>query len=434
MARHQPDSAALRTTPPPSVGSIESVSCNPALLELASARRVLLLQGPVGPFFDRLTRWLQSNGSTVNRVIFQAGDRRDCQCGVPIPYVGNAKQWPAFLGNTIRMLGIDVIALFGQARPLHAAAIELARSLGLTVVVMEEGYIRPGYVTMELDGVNGFSTTLRRFQWSPGLPGGSVQTSKPRSTEHQFRQMAWFACRHYWSMYWHRRISPHYQHHKSTSIWSHSFYWVLSLFRKQLHFRRDNSRVQSLVGQKYFFVPLQHDGDSQISHHSPYVQSTEFIIEVMMSFVQHAPEDALLVFRQHPHSRGGHGHDKFIHSLATELGVREKVMHLVEGHTPTLLNHALGVVVINSTVGLQALMRRKPLMVLGDALYDRPGLNFQGPLDQFWVAPAAPDPGQAREFLQALIALTQVPCNVYGLADEPLHWTLTERSPAPGVP
>lgn len=393
-----------------------------------------MLQGPVGPFFDRLSRWLLSNGTQVHRVVFQAGDLRDCSVGERIDHVGDAGLWPDFLEHTIRSRGVDTLVLFGQVRQLHAAAIERARSLGVPVVVLEEGYVRPGFITMELGGVNGFSTTMQRYRWQPGLPGPTVQTARPDTTAHQFRQMAWFACRHYWAMYWGDSAYPRYQHHKSTNIWRHSIYWVRSFIRKQLHLPRDNTRVLRLTDRSYFFVPLQHDGDSQITHHSPYVQNTEFIIEVLRSFSEHAPRDAWLVFRQHPHSRGGRSHERLIRSLANDLNVGDRVKHLVEGHTPTIVSHARGVVVINSTVGLQAIARHKPLKVLGHALYDRPDLTFQGPLDTFWGDCPEPEPERTKAFMQSLIALTQAPCNVYGLASEPLHWTLAHQQPGEPSP
>ena len=52
---------------------------------------------------------------------------------------------------------------------------------------------------------------------------------------------------------------------------------------------------------------------------------------------------------------------------------------------PTLLTHARGVVVINSTVGLSALHHQTPTITLGKAIYDMPGLTFQGDLRHFWT-------------------------------------------------
>lgn len=429
----EPNTEVLARTTEQAQGPLQ-VPCNPALLTLACARRVLLLQGPVGPFFDRLTLWLQAQGADVHRVAFQPGDRRDCAALTPINYTGKPAEWPAFLEELLERLDIDAVVLFGQSRAHHAAAIHTARARGVAAIALEEGYVRPGYVTMELDGVNGFSSTLERYGWRPDQAGLVVKTQKPASTERQFWQMAGFACRHYWAQHWGKPLSPDYQHHRPTSVWYHSKYWVWSTIRKHLHLARDNARVQALRDQNYFFVPLQHDGDAQITHHSPYPQVASFIPEVVHSFALHAPKQALLVFRLHPYSRGGPTYRQHIARLAEKLGIADRVVYLVEGHTPTLVEHAQGVVLINSTVGLQALMRCKPLAVLGQALYKRPGLYFDGKggLDKFWTEAQAPKPEKARQFLEQLIALTQVPCNVYGLANEPLHWTPQAGQHIPG--
>jgi capsular polysaccharide export protein len=76
-------------------------------------------------------------------------------------------------------------------------------------------------------------------------------------------------------------------------------------------------------------------------------------------------------------------------------------------------------VVINSTMGLQAIEHRKPIKVMGQSLYDRPGLTFQGSLDAFWRSPTAPNAEMSDEFLTQLKRLTQVPCSIYANAHEP---------------
>jgi capsular polysaccharide export protein len=405
------------------------VPCNPALLTLACARRVLLLQGPVGPFFDRLTGWLRAQGAEVHRVAFQPGDVHDSRALRPIRYTGDAHAWPEFLRKLLVRRDIDAVVLFGQAREHHQAALELAKAMGVAAIVLEEGYVRPGYVTMELGGVNGLSDTMDRYHYEPEAPGFAVEVHRAPRNDRQFWQMAGHACRHYWAQYWHKPLSVEYRHHKSTDIWEYSRYWVRSAVRKQLHKRPDAATVHRLRGAKYFFVPLQHDGDAQITHHSPYRDTAAFVREVLHSFALHAPEDARLVFRLHPHSRGGPGHHKLLRRLTRELAITDRVVYLVEGHTPTLVQHAMGVVLINSTVGLQALMRGKPMAVLGDALYKRPGLYFQGELHDFWTSSAAPNEEATREFLEQLIGLTQAPCNVYAPADEALPWTTRTGPP-----
>lgn len=407
-----------------------AVAGNPALLRLAMSRHVLLLQGPVGAFFDRLTRWLTQNQVRVSRVALQAGDVHDTKALAPHRFTGSLKEWPDFFRTLVTEQGIDCIVLFGQARIYHTTAVRIARQLGLTVIVLEEGYFRPGYITMELDGVNGYSTTLNSYRWAPDQPGASVQVKPPRTTEGQYWQMARYAMGHYWAMQTGARRFPLYEHHRPRSVWYQGLYWTRSFVKKWLHYHRDHAAVARLAGQSYFFVPLQHDGDSQLTHHSSYGENAAFIMEVLKSFALHAPAHVRLVLRQHPFSRGGEGHVGLIRTLARELGIEQRVQALVEGHTPTLVRGAQGVVLINSTVGFQALSYRRPLKVLGDALYDGPGLTFQGTLDEFWSQPVAPDEEVASDFLQQMRNLTQAPCNVYGLPDEPLRWEVLHKAGA----
>lgn len=408
------------------VGVVDSnktfVNVNPALLRLLQSSSVLLLQGPVGPFFDRLASWLQERRIDVARVAFQAGDVRDSRVLEPICFEGTAEAWPEFFDQLVSRLNVDCIVLFGQVRSYHRAAVARAKARGLGVVVLEEGYIRPGYITMELNGVNGYSTTLQQYTWDPSAPGPAVRLEKPLNTKGQFGLMARSAMVHYWAMNAGKKRFPFYQHHKSACITDYCKYWVKSWLNKQVHRWQDERRVNWLTGLTFYLVPLQHDGDSQITHHSRFGENTKFIFEVMRSFADHAPEDTLLVFKQHPFSRGGPGHAGFIRSLARELNISHRVLHMVEGHTPTLVKQAAAVIVINSTVGLQTLLHRRPLMALGEAIYTGPGLTYQGALQDFWGNYHVPEESAVKHLVNQIIHLTQVPCNVYGPANEPLLW------------
>jgi hypothetical protein len=80
-----------------------------------------------------------------------------------------------------------------------------------------------------------------------------------------------------------------------------------------------------------------------------------------------------------------------------------------------------GVVVINSTVGLQALERGAPLIVMGQALYRQPQLTFTGELDDFWQQARPACPVETERFLAQMKNLTQAPVSVYALRSEPIH-------------
>ena len=409
------------------------VHANPAWLALAGARSVLMLQGPLGPFFDRLAVWLKTSGTKVNRIAFQSGDEHDCKALVPIKFTAPLSHWPDFLRLQLIQLNVDCVVLFGQSRQYHNLARQIAEQLSIAVVVMEEGYFRPGFATMELGGVNGYSTTLQRFVWEQApsaavseaaLPAAFVGALQPHHSSKHFQKMAWHASQHYLALWHGRKHFPHYQHHKKNNPYWYAQYWVWSWMKKLACTGPDKRMQRQLVdnSRPYYFVPLQHDGDAQITHHSCFGENTEFIINVLRSFCDHAPGDSCLVFRQHPHSRGGPGHSVFINSLARELGIANRVLHLCEGDTPLLAQHSAGVVLINSTVGLQALERGAPLMVLGDALYNQPGLCFGGHVDQFWQQAHKPVFGETEHFLVQIKNLTQVPASLYAMRNEPLVW------------
>ena len=401
----------------------ESTSCNPALRCLQSAQSVLLLQGPVGAFFDRLTTWLTQQGAQVKRVAFQGGDVYDSQVLKPIAFRSSLQDWPAFFKELLQDHQVDCVVLFGQSRLYHQAAIELCKSQGLPVVVLEEGYFRPGYITMELGGVNGFSETLSRYVWRPEPDAAPIA---PDITAHHFQKMAWQASRHYQALWDARHEFAHYQHHRISQPSYYARYWIRSWLRKLKHLWPSRRLQLQLFARKaqtpYFFVPLQHDGDAQIVHHSDFADNAEFVLRVMRSFAHHAPANSLLVFRQHPQVRGGPGHGELIAGVAQELGIGHRVHHMVEGDTPDLAQHAAGVVVINSTVGLQALERGAPLMVLGQALYKQPQLTFTGGLDEFWQQARPACPVETERFLTQMKNLTQAPVSVYALRSEPIAW------------
>jgi capsular polysaccharide export protein len=390
---------------------------------LQNARNVLLLQGPVGAFFDRLTTWLRQQGAQVNRVAFQGGDVHDCQVVKPIAFKGGQEDWPEFFNQLIQDHQVDCVVLFGQSRRYHQAAIAHCKRLGLPVVVLEEGYFRPGYITMELGGVNGFSETLARYVWRPEPDAAAIA---PDITPHHFQKMAWQASRHYQALWDARHEFAQYQHHRISQPSYYAAYWIRSWLRKLRHLGPCQGLQRQLIAGKaqtpYFFVPLQHDGDAQILHHSDFSGNAEFVMRVMQSFARKAPAHSLLVFRQHPHVRGGPGHGELIAGLAQELGISHRVHHMVEGDTPDLAQHSAGVVLINSTVGLQALERGSPLMVLGQAVYKQPHLTFMGELDQFWQRARPACPLKTALFLAQMKNLTQAPVSVYALRSEPIRW------------
>jgi len=395
---------------------------NEAFTDLALQSNVLLLQGPVGPLNKKIAHWLLRKGATLHKVCFSAGDEWDWRGftgGSLHRYTAPPQQWAGCLRQLIQKHSITSIVAFGQGRYYHQQAIAVAQSLGVKVIVMEEGYFRPGFVTLDANGVNAFSTTmddgldvLHLAKW--------IEAPQPEFTHFAFQKMCWHACGHYIALFAGAKKYPHYRHHKPTSLIYYVGFWLRSWLRKIICLQSDRGLLARLIEKNtpYFFVPLQAEGDSQIEIHSDFDDSVHFIEDVIHSFAAHAPSSAHLVFKQHPMSRGGPLYGSHIQKFSQTLSVQQRVHFVLEAHNPTLIRGAQGLVTINSTMGLQAIATGKPVKVLGQALFDRPGLTDPKPLDEFWSKPQPPE-AWAHDWLKLLKCRTQVPCAVYALDSEP---------------
>ena len=118
-------------------------------------KRVLLLQGPVGPFFNRFAQDLQLLNSTIHKINFNGGDEFFYPQG--IRFVGKDTELKEFLISFIQTHKIDVMVMFGDCRAIHVEAKKAAQHENTEVFVFEEGYLRPNHITLESQGVNGHS-------------------------------------------------------------------------------------------------------------------------------------------------------------------------------------------------------------------------------------------------------------------------------------
>jgi capsular polysaccharide export protein len=347
-------------------------------------RRVLLLQGPLGPFFRRLANELNEAGATVKKINFNGGDFAFYPFNAE-NFRGDASQWPRYLEQYLKKENIDLVLLFGDCRDLHQAAHEIATRHNIDVGVFEEGYVRPDHVTLELYGVNGHSQISRdaNFYLAPEQTISSVQSYQVGNT---FRFAAMWAMMYYTASTLFKPFFSKYKHHRPLGILE-GLPWVRGAWRKYKYAIKERHVQKQLTGERskhYYLVPLQVYNDAQVQVHSDFDSIKLFISEVMTSFAENSPKDTYLVIKQHPMDRAYRDYALYISRLAEKFSIADRVQYIHDQHLPSLLEHARGVVVINSTVGLSALHHGAPLKVCGNAIYDMAGLTYQGQLNDFW--------------------------------------------------
>lgn len=384
---------------------------HPLFQENWRGRRVLMLQGPVGPFFSRASKWLRAQGATTRKLNFNGGDVAFFPTGRL--FTKGIAKLEGTLRNMMADGAVTDIWLFGDCRPIHQVAVAVAKALGVQVWVFEEGYFRPAFITCERGGVNGNSSlkpSVGAYKSWPRWESEHMITPTHKRTYQAMALQAfayWFMAALLWPLF------PSYHHHRSLNILAEGMRWIRGYWRK-LHFQRRERGLQDQLASahsgKFVLVPLQVHNDAQVTQHSEFPDVRVFISETLHTFAAHAPRDHVLAFKHHPMDRAYREYGPWITQQAQHLGVAERVCVLHDQHLPTLLDHAAGAVVINSTVGLSAIHQGVATHVMGTAFYDFQGLTHQGTLADFMRSPRTfkPDADLYLRFRHAVISTTQI--------------------------
>ena len=274
-------------------------------LQVFNGKRILMLQGPMGPFFRRLSRDFEKAGAHVYKINFNGGDWLFNPLH-SISFRGSIDEWPDFFESTLDEYEIDIVFLFGDCRPVHRAVKAITTRRGLKTGVFEEGYVRPDYITLELDGTNGHSQLPRDPLFYLTQPISYIFPTKPVGSG-TYWYMALWAVLYYIASAVLKPLFPHYSHHRPLML-KEALPWIRSAWRKYYYKIRERGIQKTLSGsfdEKYFLVPLQVHNDSQIEVHSDFTSTQVFIEKVVDSFRKHAPQDAILVIKHHPLDRDG---------------------------------------------------------------------------------------------------------------------------------
>ncbi|SEN64667.1 capsular polysaccharide export protein [Sphingomonas gellani] len=374
-------------------------------------RRILMLQGLMGRLFRRLGQALRQEGHQVYKVNFNGGDRLFWRLPGGIDYRDSLENWPAAMGRIVRERGITDVMLFGDCRPLHMAAIDTCRELGVPVHVFEEGYIRPDWVTFEAGGVNGHSSLSRDPEWYRAEAAMLPPLAEHRQIPSSFRRRALEAVAYNVADVFTRWRYPYWRNHRPWPPMVEAAGWVRRLRRRKEAEAQSLALVSRLERscEPYMLFPLQLDSDAQIRLHSSFAGVADALRMVIRSFADHAPAPLRLVVKEHPLDNGVRDWRAETAALAALHGVADRVDYLESGDIVPVARNARGMVTINSTSGTLALALGVPVVVLGQAVYDIDDVTFQGRLDDFWQDPGRPHEATFAAFRRVLIDRCLVP-------------------------
>lgn len=371
----------------------------------------LFLQGPICPFFRMTANALEADGHQVYRVNLCIGDYLFWLRKNGINYRGKLVDFAQFMHQLINEKNITTIVLLGEQRAYHKIAVEVAQQLNVQIVVTDLGYLRPDWITLELNGIS-------RNSLFPRDPEKILFDSKDLPLvdlaaiyKDKFYVDALQDMLYHFSNRVLKILFPYYQEYIIYNPLRTYLGVGFHIIKTKILSRNTNEIFNGLLNSasKYYVFPLQLEQDYQIRMYSPYSSIKEALSEVVESFAKNAENNSRLVIKIHPLDPLVINWEKYVTKLTNKYKLGDRVIFVYGGSIEKLFKNTAGVITINSTMGIWALNYGVPVLTLGDALYNIEGLvKTRSYLNEFWLNPTLLDLHLRDAFFKLLAATTQL--------------------------
>jgi capsular polysaccharide export protein len=207
---------------------------------------------------------------------------------------------------------------------------------------------------------------------------------------------------------------PYYRHHRDLNF-ARGLNWVRGFFRFVKYEITEffiRYKLKKETEKKYFLCILQVFDDFQVTKNSHYKSIEQYLEEVLISFVNYKKNNIsndVLLIKHHPMDIGEKNYSKFIKYCANRLNIEKDIIYFHNiRYLSKIYSIIKGAVTINSTLGLKLLLNDIPVINLSKSFYNKPGLTYQGSLEDFWVNPLNVDSKVVKNYINYLLKTTQV--------------------------
>lgn len=239
-----------------------------------------------------------------------------------------AVQWYNFFHKKLK--DVDLLVVWSAFAIPLAAAVHAARKLGKQVVICENGVL-PGTIAMDAVGVNYYSS----------LSGKDADFYMSFPIGEDIDEL--------WENVW-----PQRPLRKASST--------------------DNvakSDDDKPLPSRYMLFAMQVHDDSQIRFFSPYfkdmVEAVTYVYNQINDYNRRTGDDIKIVVKEHPSDFGRVDYSDLRRSMPDVLFLRSTPIS-------NAIKNSIGVVTINSSVAVEAMFSGLPVVTLGLAFYNIPGL------------------------------------------------------------
>ena len=372
----------------------------------------LFLQGMQSSFFKRVGDNLTAKNCRVSRINFCLGDWLFWSGKNSVSFRGRISDWKDYIDSFLDANGVTDIILVGEQRKYHDAAIIAAKERGIRVVATDFGYLRPDWIAIELNGMNGSSLLPRNIEQIHQINNNLSQVDLgPVFDDGEIKRILCDLV-YSFSTLVDVLFFPYYVQSDMRPQPAKGLFYSFIKWGKLLINYSSTKKFVDLVGEgetSFFLFAMQLEHDFQIVKYSHYNDLIEPIEEVVYSFSKLGNNESKLIFKNHPCDLGIRNWPVIIAQLAMKYGIDDRVYFIDGGVSlDKLLKNCSGLVTVNSTSGLRSLQLGCPVKSLSSAIYSMPGLTFQGDLDDFWEKPIKPDQNNVAAFVNVIASKLHV--------------------------
>lgn len=252
-----------------------------------------------------------------------------------------------------KMIGVNVLILIGDSRLPFEIAKQMTERLHIKTYHLEQG---PFNTTIfDKKGVN---ANLSVRGYTPKTSISKSEEQQAYKTLHTQRNKKYFRSPVYRGLDY---IIEFFI--MNTSIYPPDLKIDFSILNKQksdLNFKRFITKEHT--DKNIFLFACQVPFDVNITHHSPYFKRH---VEILKEVFHNLPKNSILIVREHPIYKNQY-EEEFYDFIRKNEGIYlDKDLGLNQA-----LELANAVIIVNSTVGLEAITKSKSVLVLGNSYYD----------------------------------------------------------------
>ncbi|EGR2045976.1 hypothetical protein [Vibrio parahaemolyticus] len=302
-----------------------------------------------------------------------------------------------------------IYLIYNDLRWNHAFAIDILKKNNCTFFVFERGVFRPYSTTMDTIGVNA-NSKLRNTRVTEICSEKSETLDRVFFKNRVERTVKFNFVKYFIASKFAAALQPKSVKAVAKSRYRKNLkdYVKLQFSSSKVKSKNQNDIKLDLADITYVFVPLQLSNDTQTLINSDFSSTQEFINKIVEDFrASKLYGEAELVFKQHPLDTSLYNfpNDVLVSSLPTEQ----------------LIEHCEFCITINSTVGFEALFKKR-VLCLGRSFYTEHG--FVGYVDKHMNAIDANfEQRCAKNYKYFVLDNYQVPGSIFNYTGEDLEYT-----------